>query len=89
MSVPPAVLAAVTAAVSSPLVVLLHRGHIDVEGALQRLAVISVLCWVALRVVVSLAFPTAGERLHPAPSPGDDAGAPTAVLPATPAAPGA
>lgn len=89
MSVPAPVFLAVTATVSSPLLVLLHRGHIDVDGALQRLAVIAVVCWVALRVVVSLAFPSAEERLRPVPPAGDAAGAPTAVLPPTPATPGA
>lgn len=89
MSVPTPVFVVVTATVSSPLVLLLQRGHIDVEGALQRLALIAVLCWVALHVVVSLAFPSPEELRGPVAPPGDDAGPATAVLPATPAGPGA
>ncbi len=87
MSVPASVHLAVTAAVSSPLLLLLHRGYIDVEGALQRLAVITVLCWVALRVVVSLAFPSPEELRRATPPTGDDAGPPTSALPVTPGGP--
>lgn len=67
MSAPLGGVLAASAVVSSPVLWLLHQGSLTPSDAVQRWAVCTALCWVAITVVGALAFPGTSQRAQQQP----------------------